>query len=70
MLKNRYGEADVEVGCAFYGRCGLWKELPKSDEIYDYDIYLDAKYMKRDEQTTEVAKQEDECNKQRFNFLM
>lgn len=70
VLKNRYGEADVEVGCAFYGRCGLWKELPKSDEIYDYDIYLDAKYMKRDEQTTEVAKQEDECNKQRFNFLM
>lgn len=69
VLKNRYGEADVEVGCAFYGKCGLWKELPKSDEIYDYDIYLDTKYMKRDE-TVEVVKKEDDCKIQRFNFVI
>ena len=38
-MKNRYGEADVEVGCAFYGKVGLFRELPKPDEIYDYEKY-------------------------------
>lgn len=39
VLKNRYGEADVEVGCAFYGKVGIFSELPKPDEIYDYCKY-------------------------------
>ena len=39
VLKNRYGEADVEVGCAFYGKISYFAELPKPDEIYDYDKY-------------------------------
>lgn len=46
VLKNRYGESDIEVGTAFYGKCGLWKELPKSDEIYDYGKYLTSDYVK------------------------
>lgn len=45
VLKNRYGESDVEVGTAFYGKCGLWRELPKADEIYDYEKYLTSQYM-------------------------
>lgn len=71
VLKNRYGEADVEVCCAFYGKCGLWKELPKSDEIYDYDIYIDSSYLKRDNITKEdVSKSEDKEEKQHFNFVI
>ena len=46
VLKNRYGESDIEVGTTFYGKCGLWKELPKSDEIYDYEKYLTSDYMR------------------------
>ena len=46
VLKNRYGESDIEVGTPFYGKCGLWKELPKSDEIYDYGKYLTSDYVK------------------------
>ena len=49
VLKNRYGESDVEVGTAFYGKCGLWKELPKGDEIYDYDKYLTSQYILEEE---------------------
>lgn len=39
VLKNRYGEADVEVGCAFYGRISYFAELPRPEDIYDYDKY-------------------------------
>ena len=39
LLKNRFGEADKSVGAAFYGQVGLWKELPKPEQITDYEIY-------------------------------
>lgn len=45
VLKNRYGEADVEVGCAFYGKTGYFAELPKPDEIYDYEKYLNSDWI-------------------------
>ena len=45
VLKNRYGESDVEIGVNFFGKCGLWKELPKPDEIYDYEQYTSPNYI-------------------------
>lgn len=39
ILKNRFGDADLEIMCAFYGRSGYWVELPSPKEIYDYDHY-------------------------------
>lgn len=39
VLKNRYGESDIEVGCAFYGASSVFAELPKPEEIYDYSKY-------------------------------
>lgn len=39
LLKNRYGDGDIAIGCAFYGKCGIWRELPKSNEIYNYEVY-------------------------------
>lgn len=42
VLKNRYGDTDVAVGCSFFGKVGLWKELPKADDIHDYSQYTHA----------------------------
>ena len=39
VLKNRYGEADVEIGCAFYGKTSCFADLPLPDEIFDYEKY-------------------------------
>lgn len=36
-LKNRYGESDVADCCYFDGKIGIFKELPKPEEINDYD---------------------------------
>lgn len=57
VLKNRYGEADVEVGCAFYGKIGLFSELPKPDEIYDYEKYSNPKWILNKEDN--IEKEED-----------
>lgn len=39
LLKNRYDSGDIAIGCAFYGKCGIWKELPRAEDIYDYTMY-------------------------------
>ena len=57
VLKNRYGEADVEVGVNFFGRCGIWKELPRPDEIYDYERYTSPNYILDENVEAEVLSQ-------------
>lgn len=39
VLKNRWGAADIAVGLGFYGKTGLFKELPIASKIIDYDKY-------------------------------
>lgn len=39
ILKNRFGSADIAVGLGFYGKIGLFAELPKGSEIMDYEKY-------------------------------
>ena len=39
LLKNRDGNSDKSIGLAFYGECHTWKELPKAEEITDYEQY-------------------------------
>jgi hypothetical protein len=36
-LKNRYGQSDKNVMLAFYGEIGYFKELPKAEDLVDYD---------------------------------
>ncbi len=36
VLKSRYGDGDVFIGSAFYGKVGHFRELPKSSMIGDY----------------------------------
>lgn len=43
-LKSRYGESDVEDACAYYGDINVWRELPKPDEIYDYEKLKDPNW--------------------------
>lgn len=46
VLKNRYGVADSNKGCVFYGEIGMFKEIPRPDEIGDYEPYLSLDYLK------------------------
>ena len=48
VLKNRFGDCDVEVGCNFFGWINYFHELPKPDEIYDYERYTNPNYILAD----------------------
>ena len=39
LLKNRYGDGDISIGCNYFGNCNVWRELPRSEEITDYEKY-------------------------------
>lgn len=66
VLKSRYGEADVEIGVNFFGRCGIWAELPLPDDIYDYQKYTSPNYLLEDE--SEQKQDEITDNKPKFTF--
>lgn len=53
ILKNRYGQADVNKGIVFYGEIGMFAELPKPEQIADYEPYLDLNYQKKKEDSGE-----------------
>lgn len=41
VLKNRFGKADVNKGTTFHGEIGMFRELPRPEDISDYDKYLE-----------------------------
>ena len=67
ILKSRYGESEIQIGSAFYGKAGLFKELPKGEQITCYDPYMDVSYMLSDEITQNERIDENVVN---FNFTM
>lgn len=44
LLKTRFGTSDIAVGMGFYGDCSIYKELPKGEDITDYDKYKDPSW--------------------------
>lgn len=39
VLKNRWGAADIAVGLGFYGKTGLFRELPVATKITNYEKF-------------------------------
>jgi hypothetical protein len=68
VLKNRFGECDIEIGVNFFGQINTFVELPKPDEIYDYDKYKYPEYLlsKEDEQKEEHVDNSNES----FKFVL
>lgn len=69
-LKNRYGESDVEIGCAFYGKIGYFAELPKPDEIYDYGKYKNSRWILKEDDVEEVVNKKDNASNRNHNFIL
>lgn len=45
VLKNRYGESDVEIGCAFYGKISWFAEMPRPENIHSYVKYENPDWL-------------------------
>lgn len=45
VLKNRFGECDVEIGLNFFGEINYFMELPTPDKISNYTQYTEPDYI-------------------------
>ncbi len=70
VLKNRFGDCDVEVGCNFFGSINTFSELPKPDEIYDYHKYLDPNYLLEDSTEEDNTIEKEDETESNLNFVL
>jgi len=68
LLKSRFGTSDIWIPFGFYGDCSHYAELPKPDEIYDYEKYKSPYYLLEKESEDDI-KLEDEVN-QTSKFIL
>lgn len=68
VLKSRYGESDVEIAVNFFGKSGIFHELPLPNEIYDYDKYLTPDYLIKKEDIEN--KKGDNSSKNSFKLIL
>lgn len=75
VLKNRFGRADVAKGAAFYGEIGMFRELPRPEEITNYEEYLNLSMLKpltdnviNELNTDTIDEETDDLNEDFFKF--
>ena len=67
LLKSRFGTSDILVPMGFYGDCSHYHELPRPDEIFDYERYTSPNYIL---EGALVEKELDNNSKNNFNFVL
>lgn len=65
VVKNRFGTSDIADALGFYGDIGIFRELPASDKINDWD-----KYVTPDWTLIENINKEEDNNNNGFKFTM
>lgn len=68
ILKNRFGDCDVEIGTAFYGWINYFSELPLPDEIYDYEKYRNPKWVLQN--NTDKKEEKTDSSKTKSKFIL
>ena len=49
LLKSRFGTSDMMIPTGFYGDCSHFVDLPKPENIYDYEKYTSPNWLLEDE---------------------
>lgn len=62
VLKSRYGDGDVAIGCNFFGKVNLWREMKKAKDIYDYEKYTDLNSYLPNRLNNETKDEENRTN--------
>lgn len=75
LLKSRFGTSDILVPMGFYGDCSHYCELPKPDEIYDYERYTSPNFLLEKDSSSMVEQEldniiETDQSKNDFNFVL
>ena len=71
LLKSRVGTSDIMVPMGFYGDCSHYAELPRVDEIFDYEKYKYPDWLlDQSLRSTDNIKEEDVTVKNSSKFVL
>lgn len=70
LLKSRFGTSDVAIPLAFYGDCSQYREIPKPDEIIDYETYKTPYWSLKDKENEEKMTEKDIKKRSKFNYSL
>lgn len=68
LLKTRFGGSDVAVDFGFYGDCSHYLQLPKAENINDYDVYLTPDWYEEAELNKQDKTDYEENNEDGLNY--
>lgn len=55
LLKSRFGTSDILIPYGYYGDCTHFLEIPKPNEIYNYDKYKEPYWVLEDKKEDKVT---------------
>lgn len=70
LLKSRFGTSDICVPFNFFGDCSHYVELPKPEEIYDYEKYTNPNYLLEGNTLDEQENISDDIKNNNLNFIL
>lgn len=73
LLKSRFGSSDIVVPFNFFGDITHYVEMPKADDIYDYEKYTNPNYLleKSSDNSSKIDNEINvDTNNSNFNFIL
>ena len=76
ILKSRFGSSDMMIPTGFYGDCSHYADLPKPENIFDWEKYTSPNYLLEDEvnqlniDLNKVDETEDIDNNSNYSFIL
>lgn len=70
LLKSRFGTSDIFVPMGFYGDCSHYLEIPKPDEIYDYEKYKDPYWILNKENEDHIKLEDTNETNNKYDFVL
>ena len=68
LLKNRQGESDKLISLNFFGELGIFRELPKVEQITDYTQFLTLNGYKETKKDSSTPQRVEEKKSLIFSF--
>lgn len=60
LLKSRFGTSDIMIPMNFLGDISHYVEMPKPEEIYDWERYTNTNYLLDEDNSIEIKDEKEE----------
>lgn len=73
LLKSRFGTSDIMIPMNFLGDISHYVEMPKPEEIYDWERYTNANYLLDEDNSIEIKdkkEEKDDAQLSNYSFII